>query len=63
MSARSGDDNRVVKEFGGRIEPSEHVDEHLPVAVRVGIDDTPGAGAGGLQRQLAQYVLAGLEDA
>jgi len=50
-----------VQELGGRVEAAEHVDEGLPVAGVVGVDDALGVGHGGRQRQLAQHVLAGIQ--
>jgi hypothetical protein len=48
-----------VQELGGGVEAAEHVDEDLPVAGRVGVEDAAGVVHGGGQWQLAEHVLAG----
>jgi hypothetical protein len=50
-----------VQDLGGRVEAGEHVDEDLPVAGGVGVDDAAGVGHGGGQWQLAEHVLAGIQ--
>jgi hypothetical protein len=48
-----------VQELGGRVEAAEHVDEDVPVAGRLGVEDAVGVGHGGGQRELTEHVLAG----